>query len=98
MWVKIKKNKRKKQEASDEEGTKVPLIAHMHFKEGRSFAVPSTQREQNEIPPLGRIQDQYADGESWPKAGFPCVVSKQYEQQQLWLEKQILLNKLGWCH
>lgn len=51
MWVKIKKNKRKKQEASDEEGTKVPLIAHMHFKEGRSFAVPSTQREQNEIPP-----------------------------------------------
>lgn len=27
---------------------KVPLIAHMHFKEGRSFAVPSPQREQNE--------------------------------------------------
>lgn len=35
-----------------EKATEVPLIAHMHFKEGRSFAVPSSQREQNEILPL----------------------------------------------
>lgn len=36
-------------EASDEEGMKVPLIAHMHFKEGHSDVVPSPQREQNEL-------------------------------------------------
>lgn len=50
MWVKIKLTKlrvgtKERKEASDEEGMKVPLIAHMHFKEGRSFAVPSPQRE-----------------------------------------------------
>lgn len=35
-----KKLKREKKKACDEEGTKVPLISHMHFKEGHSFAVP----------------------------------------------------------
>ena len=42
------KRKKKKKSLVNEEGMKVSLIAHMHFKEGRSFAVPSPQREQNE--------------------------------------------------
>lgn len=44
------KGTKEKKETGDEEGMKVPLIAHMHFKEGRSFAVPSPRREQNDIP------------------------------------------------
>lgn len=48
---KFKVGPKEKREASDEEGTKVPLIARMHFKEGHFLAVPSSQREQNEISP-----------------------------------------------
>ena len=63
----------------------------MHFKEGRS-----AQREQNEQNPSGCIQDciYMLKEKVDPKQVSLCPVSKQYDQQ-FFLEKQILRNKLG---
>ncbi len=67
-WKKIKTKERK--ETSDEEGMKVPPIAHMHFKEGRSFAVSSTQREQNERSLQDAFKINTQTEKVDPEAGF----------------------------
>lgn len=67
---KLKVGTKEKKEASDEGGMKVPPIAHMHFKEGRSFAVPSPQREQNEISLQDAFKINTQTEKVYPKAGF----------------------------
>ncbi len=87
--------KKGKKEDSDEKGMKVPLNAHMHFKEGRSFAVPSPQREQNEISPQDAFKINTHREKVDPKQDFCVLCANQSESNNGCGYKQKILNKRG---
>ena len=75
--TKCKRSNKRKERAVDVKATKISPIAHVHFKEGFSFyrCLTPAWAEWNILS--GCIRNQYADRESWHRAGFPCVLSKQ---------------------